>query len=118
MEEKNIQNEEVVVESVIDAANSVDSQQPILPDEVYAAEVAKEDPEELEKARKKLMNIIRIKGRCIGGDTLANQIQPMVYAMSIRDCENMYSAVSRHGIIGLMHMVSSHNKELKKEQKK
>lgn len=92
-------------------------QNPILPDEEYASEVAKEDPEELEKARGRLMTILRVKCKSLGPGALA-QIQPMVYNMSIADCNNMYKVINEKGIFGMLSMVTKHNKEMKKEQNK
>ena len=88
---------------------------PILPGEEYASEVAKEDPEELEKARRRVMAILRIKAKGLNGDALAQQIQPMVYSMSISDCNNLYNTLSKHGIMGLARMAAKHNKEEKRK---
>ena len=90
---------------------------PILPDEEYASEVAKEDPEELEKARNRLMTLLRIKCKSLGNDMLTLQIQPMVYSMSLSDCNQMYDVLNKKGIFGMMSMVAKHNKETKKAQK-
>lgn len=106
------EEKEVVTEN-----NTQETPKPILPDEEYAAKVSEEDPEELEHARKRVMTMVRIKGKNIGGDVLANQIEPMVYSMSIADCESMYNVLKRHGMIGLMNMLMKHNKEVAKSQK-
>ena len=91
---------------------------PILPDEEYAAKVAEEDPEELEKVRSRLMTLIRVKGKSLGGDTLTQQIKPMVYSMSLADCNQMCDVLNKHGMLGLVNMIMKHNKEEKKKQKK
>lgn len=93
-----------------------DSLKPILPDEEYASEVAKEDPEKLEEARRKVLSILRVKAKCLGGDAFVKQIQPMIYSMSISDCNQMYEVLSKHGIMGLTRMAMKHNKEEKKKK--
>ena len=123
MIEKNEIGQEPVVNDASEDAEKKETSinegpKPILPDEEYSSEVAKEDPEELDKARSRLMTLLRVKCKSIGGDTLALQIQPMVYSMSISDCNQMYNVLEKKGIFGLLHMVTQHNKENKKAQKK
>ena len=112
--EKTVQSE--TAEAEIKQEEKADgSLKPILPDEEYASEVAKEDPEELEKARSRVMSILRVKAKGLGGDAIAQQIRPMVYSMSISDCNNLYDVLSKHGIMGLARMAAKHNKEAKKK---
>ena len=121
MEEKNVQTD-VTTENAADAETeaqaTTDANAPILPGEEYAAKVAEEDPEELERVRSKLMTLILVKCKAIDSGTIRVQIKPMVYSMSIADCENMYKAISQHGLLGLTRMVMSHNREVKKENAK
>ena len=97
---------------------SSETPQPILPDEEYAAEVAKDDPEELDQARRKLMILLQAKCRSVGNDVIKYQIKPMVYSMSLSDCTEMYRVISQKGIVGLMSMVTRHNKVVRRQADK
>lgn len=79
---------------------------PAMPDEEYIKATAEEDQEKLDDARKRLYNIIRLKCSSIGPSVIEEQIRPMVYAMNLSDCENMYEVISKRGIVGLASMLS------------
>ena len=80
------------------------------PEEEYQQEVAQEDPEELEKARKKLMLMITIKCKGTAPGIIDGQIKPMVYSMNISDCENMTQMIKKKGMFGLTGLL---NKQVK-----
>lgn len=83
------------------------------PEEEYAEQVeaeALEDPEALEKARKKLMLMITMKCKGMSSDLIIGQIKPMVYKMNISDCENMTKTIKKKGMYGLPLML---NKKIK-----
>lgn len=112
--EKIAQNETAEVEAKQEEKTD-GSLKPILPGEEYASEVAKEDPEELEKARRRVMSMLRIKAKGLDSVTITQQIQPMVYSMSISDCNNLYNSLLKHGVMGLARMAAKHNREEKKK---
>lgn len=85
----------------------------ILPSAEYTEQVAQEDPEALERARQRLMTLIKIKAKGMGGESVAAMVQPMVYSMSTKDCEQLYKAIMRNGLAGLSKMVAKKNKETK-----
>ena len=109
--------EEVAEQQGNNEEKVTDAKKPILPDEEYAAKVAEEDAEELEKARSRLMIMLRRKCACLGNATLEQQLKPMVYSMSISDCNNMYNVIDKHGLLGLTRMAMKHNKAEKKAAK-
>ena len=111
------ENNEVMQEEQEEVLSKNNENQPILPDAEYAAMVAEEDAEELEKARKRLMLLLYQKCGNLGKSVLDGQLKPMVYSMSISDCNNMYDVISKHGVMGLMRMSMKHNREEKKANK-
>lgn len=114
-----VKNETGTAEAEMEGQNNIpevegETPKPILPDEEYVEETAKEDPEKLEEARKRLMALVRIKGKGISSSTMKLEIEPMVYSMNISDCNNMYSAIKRHGMSGMTRQVMKYNRSQKK----
>lgn len=118
-ENTKIMSETEAVENVaeVETATTEKNKQPIMPDAEYTAAVTEDDQEELDKMRKKLMTLIRVKCSSLGKDTIDNQLQPMVYSMNLADCKAMHDALAKKGLLGLAAMVAKHQKSAKKKQK-
>lgn len=89
----------------------IDELTAIHPEEEYRNEVESEDPELLEKARKKLMIMITAKCKGVNVGLIEGQIKPMVYSMNISDCENMTEMIKKKGMFGLMAMIDKQTKK-------
>jgi len=84
----------------------------VRPEDEYAEHVAQSNPEELEKARQRVKQVLEDKClKLVGADVLENQIFPMVNEMSIEDCENLALTLEKQGIFGLMRMGRKHQKK-------
>lgn len=90
----------------------IDKLSELRPEEEYREKLKEEDPEELERARKKLMLMINIKCKGAGPDVINGQIKPMVQEMNIADCENMIKMIKKHGMYGLPMMLKKRTKYL------
>lgn len=117
MEKDELMNEPVVNETPAGEKTQEGKEipQPILPDADYVAEAEKDDPEELAQSRRKLMVLLRAKCGSVGNDVLTFQIQPMVYSMTLKDCNNLYDLVKKKGVAGLLGAFNKHNKMVKKQ---
>jgi hypothetical protein len=115
-------NEEILNETRSGAAPVQDGDkggiaggQPVMPDAEYEARTKEDDQNALAEARRKLMNLIRLKCGSLGHTTIENQLKPMVYSMSLADCVAMYDTLSKKGVLGLAMMLKKHQKGNKKK---
>ena len=83
----------------------------------YRDQIANDDPQELERERKRVLFKLSIYGKGMFGKDFINQMKPMVENMSVADCKNLSYNLDTKGKMGLIQMLKRHQKEVERQEK-